>query len=294
MSSPSADPNLPAELERLVFETAAYSNPQSMPGLLLVARRVKIWIEPLLYRGLYFSWKARKAREPGSQSPMAAIFDLFDAKPASFFHDNVRSLCFRDFHPTEVIAEVLCACDATVNLTFFDLMGGPALLPILATLPLQRLSACLVHLFPDWIDFAHPLFAQITHLDILDWDDRGWDFYSGLAELPHLTHLCFSYNRYVPDDVCRGALRYCPSLEVLAIVRSSLEGCSDRALFGPLAEPTDLRTDARFVVVVVEDDLNDWKKGTLGGKDYWAVADAMVAERRFLPPGTVQPYIPVV
>ncbi|KAJ7879703.1 hypothetical protein B0H13DRAFT_1571256, partial [Mycena leptocephala] len=45
-------PLLPPELERIIFELAAFVNPASMPSLLLVAPRVKIWIEPLLYETL--------------------------------------------------------------------------------------------------------------------------------------------------------------------------------------------------------------------------------------------------
>ena len=37
------EPRLPVELERKVFELAAHSRPKSIPTLLLVAHRVKIW-----------------------------------------------------------------------------------------------------------------------------------------------------------------------------------------------------------------------------------------------------------
>ncbi|KAJ7758815.1 hypothetical protein DFH07DRAFT_772388 [Mycena maculata] len=270
MSSPAN--NLPVELARLIFETTAVEHPECMPRLVLIAQCVKTWIEPLLYRALYLSW--REPQDPGSRFPPTVIYDLLGTKPASFFHDHVRHVCFRNYHPAELIAEVLYACDATVNLSFLDLMGGPILLPILGGLPLQRLSACLQYLFhgEDGIDFSHPLFAQITHLDILDWDDRGWnrhDGYAGLARMPRLTHLSFSYNKEIPHGVCRGALEHCELLQVLAIVRSS-----------PGSEPpANLSRDPRFVIVVVEDDLEDWKKGAHGEEDYWAVAEEMVMER---------------
>ncbi|KAJ7779897.1 hypothetical protein B0H16DRAFT_727994 [Mycena metata] len=43
-------PHLPPDLERTIFELAALSSPGTMTTLILVALRVKIWIELLLYR----------------------------------------------------------------------------------------------------------------------------------------------------------------------------------------------------------------------------------------------------
>ncbi|KAJ6580665.1 hypothetical protein B0H19DRAFT_1250973 [Mycena capillaripes] len=41
---------LPTDLERVIFETAAHARPQSIPKLMLVAWRVKLWLEQLLYQ----------------------------------------------------------------------------------------------------------------------------------------------------------------------------------------------------------------------------------------------------
>ncbi|KAJ7887662.1 hypothetical protein B0H14DRAFT_3430691 [Mycena olivaceomarginata] len=60
----SSSPMLPAELEREVFEICSLSRPVSIPTLMLIAKRVKEWIEPLLYR----------------------------VKPPKFFHDTARHL----------------------------------------------------------------------------------------------------------------------------------------------------------------------------------------------------------
>ncbi|KAJ7659091.1 hypothetical protein DFH06DRAFT_1130657 [Mycena polygramma] len=50
-------PNLPPELERHIFELAALSHPMLIPNMIRVAWRVKLWIEPLLYRTLAFGVK---------------------------------------------------------------------------------------------------------------------------------------------------------------------------------------------------------------------------------------------
>ncbi|KAJ7847805.1 hypothetical protein B0H14DRAFT_3453508 [Mycena olivaceomarginata] len=46
---------LPVELERKIFEIAAQSNSMFIPTLLLVAHRVKTWLEPMLYSVVVFS-----------------------------------------------------------------------------------------------------------------------------------------------------------------------------------------------------------------------------------------------
>ena len=40
---PSTDPRLPVELERIIFEFAAYSDRRKIPTLMCVAPRVKEW-----------------------------------------------------------------------------------------------------------------------------------------------------------------------------------------------------------------------------------------------------------
>ncbi|KAJ7123276.1 hypothetical protein C8R43DRAFT_1241164 [Mycena crocata] len=159
-------------------------------------------------------------------------------------------------------------------------MGEPCLLPVLDALPLRRLSACLRRFFHNSgpkIDFSYPLFSQITHLDILDWDDH-WPFYSDIAKMPALTHVSLSYHQSIPRDICRGVLGHCKKLKVLVIVPSSR-----RILKSFSREPriADLLTDPRFVLVLVTDDLENWEISARGGDDYWAIADTIVEKQRW-------------
>ncbi|KAJ6472335.1 hypothetical protein C8R47DRAFT_1324713 [Mycena vitilis] len=273
MSYSLPEPTLPVELERLICETAAVLHPQCMRALILVARRIKIWIEPTLYRTLVIS----------SSSPGAAVRNpdtlasLFNSRPQSFFQDHVRHICFADYHSLEFIGKIILTCSATVNLALLDIMGGPTLLPILDTLPLQRLSACVDRLFlgTGRMDFSRPLFSQITHLNILDWRDEGWPTWSGLADMPMLSHVSFSYHDFVPYRICKGALVNCKGLQVLVVVGL------DTSLLRRFAEQqADLGDDPRFVTVLVADEVMDWKVGARGGLDYWDVAEKMVKERQ--------------
>ncbi|KAJ6535128.1 hypothetical protein B0H19DRAFT_1185048 [Mycena capillaripes] len=272
------DPAFPPELERYICEIAVSLHPQSLRRLILVSRRVKIWMEPLLYKVLtIYSTRRGTLRQIFPRYPSNALAHLFDGRSTSFFHDHVRHICFVDYHSPEFIAKVLSACDATVNLMFLhEMMGDPTLLPILDGLPLQRLSVCLDRLFYGVkFDFSRTLFDNITHLDILDWRDEGYHRWSVLAEMPRLTHLSFSFHDYVPYNTCKAVLTCCRRLQVLAVLCSSEDV---RKRFNK--QRGDLETDPRFVIVMVSDDLLDWEIGAYGGEDYWGVADAMVKGRR--------------
>ncbi|KAJ7123569.1 hypothetical protein C8R44DRAFT_875759 [Mycena epipterygia] len=52
-SSEPANSKLPPELERQIFEIAAHARPVAVLDLILVAWRVKAWVEPLLYRVIF-------------------------------------------------------------------------------------------------------------------------------------------------------------------------------------------------------------------------------------------------
>ncbi|KAJ6542550.1 hypothetical protein B0H10DRAFT_1970496 [Mycena sp. CBHHK59/15] len=278
MSSSGADPTLPPELERQIFEIAAFLHPESMPALLGVARRVKIWIEPLLYEVLCISLDDDQTermfqQQPVLQHPLDAIHSLIKSRPSSFFHDHVRHISFWDYglYPADDIIEILAVCDATVNLTLLSVTGGPELLSLLGALQLQRLTVAFNLLFPA-LDFAHPLFAQITHLDV--YDNDGWETWSNVSQIPRLTHLSF-HESQIPNPVCQGALTHCKALEVLVIVCSTQyildNDAPDRAALAP---------DPRFVMLVVVDPLVDWETGARGGEDYWDRAEAFVEKRR--------------
>ncbi|CAK5266550.1 unnamed protein product, partial [Mycena citricolor] len=67
---------LPEDVERYIFEIGAFSNPRSISTYMLVARRVKIWLEPLLYRTLVTGSEAIPAIPA---VPLQRILDLPDA-----------------------------------------------------------------------------------------------------------------------------------------------------------------------------------------------------------------------
>ncbi|KAJ6563952.1 hypothetical protein B0H19DRAFT_1258480 [Mycena capillaripes] len=277
-------PTLPAELERLIFELTAFVCQESMPALVRVAQRVKIWfeqifpasgllnvcgsrIEPLLYGVLTLN-----------SARVAALTRLSNMKPPTFFRDHVRHIYFLSV-PNDSIVKILSLCNGVVNVAISP-VADRNIPSILETLPLKRIAISPWPYRPRLIstDYHHPLFTRITHLDILNWPDRGWGAWTGLALLPCLTHLSFGTSpSYIPVTIYRGVLTHCRSLEVLALIYES-ESLRQRAARDPSSE---FESDPRFVGVVIETEfVDEWKIGAGGGKDHWAVAERLVKLRR--------------
>ncbi|KAJ7118259.1 hypothetical protein C8R44DRAFT_190392 [Mycena epipterygia] len=262
-------PDLPSELERHIFEIAAFIHPPCMPVLLLVAQRAKIWIEPLLYETLCI----HPANSRGKiRIPVQYIPRLIESRPLSFFHDHVRHLSlFVESSDVDAIIRLLAVCNATVDLQLF--CGSPNLLPLLGALPLRRLSADLSHLFPSGRDFSHPLFSNITHLALYNSGSRDWNAWSGLAQLPCLTHLSF-HNSPVDPTFCQEALMHCKSLEILAICVENHNADRRSPDYATAA------IDPRFVILAICNLPWDWEIGARGGEDRWVTADEFVGKRR--------------
>ncbi|KAJ7670759.1 hypothetical protein DFH06DRAFT_1320679 [Mycena polygramma] len=237
-----------------------------MERLVLVARRVKLCIESLRYQTLlvcrpgaesYSSANPRHTWTPDALNTLAKL------NPA-VLREHGRHVAFVACG-NDTVTKVLSQCGAINNLMLF-FVGNPTHLPRLKALPLRRLSVMLQLLFPTERNFTHPLFANLTHLDI--WTpttDHNWEHWSGLALIPRLSHLSFHDSDNITNTLCQRALNHCKLLEVLVII--ALESHIDRA------DTAD--HDARLVIYV-SDFLGDWAKGAEGGVDYWERAEVWV------------------
>ncbi|KAJ7081253.1 hypothetical protein C8R44DRAFT_754086 [Mycena epipterygia] len=77
-------------------------------------------------------------------------------------------------------------------------------------MPLRRLSAHVSALFPSDPDFSHPLFTNITHLNLRYLSGSVWDLLSALMQIPLLTHLSFyNINTIAELPIYHGALLQC-------------------------------------------------------------------------------------
>jgi hypothetical protein len=148
-----------------------------------------------------------------------------------------------------------------------------------------KLPPGAIHIFPFKRLYCHPddLFtskpisphslSNITHLELFtgillrQWDETR----SGLAALPHLTHLALNETADVPW-FGQILLDTCKSIRALILLHPPTYGYPD---FGAVAD------DPRFVIMWLKESeyMEDWQSGVLAGRDYWACADDFVAQR---------------
>ncbi|KAJ6471071.1 hypothetical protein C8R47DRAFT_1147785 [Mycena vitilis] len=266
-------PVLPTDLEREIFEFSAVRCPRSIPRLVLVAQRVKTWIEPMLYRTL--SVVESTYRSQDTQNLRIEVDAALHSKPASFLRSHVRHVALSEIR-TDMAASILSVCTKTTSLAIFQTRATPALLPLIAPMPLSRLSVGLADLFGLLtVDFGHPIFARLTHLDVFE---AGWDsdhMVSALSGLPCLTHLSLNPDPNETTPRVQDILASCNLLQVLVILFPNEDDMRDVG-----DEYTCFSHDLRFVTMVVDHYLEDWESGQTGGVDYWIRAEIFIRKRR--------------
>ncbi|KAJ7741788.1 hypothetical protein DFH07DRAFT_750830, partial [Mycena maculata] len=271
-------PTLPPELERTIFEVSALSRPTTIPNLMLVAQRVKIWVEPLLYHGILLSDQdPRVIGFPGFT--LDIVLRAIDEKPPGFLKYAVKHL-FLDLYRgsgsgqrmAPYLDTIFKACTGITSLVAWA--GVNDNLSTLASLDsLHRLSIDMQEVFETNPQncFAHPLFRNITHLEI---NGCPHDEFTGIALIPHLTHFAFSDVGLCA--VLRPAFHSCARLICIILVSEAAEARIDASMNSvqPLLE------DGRFVAISQGDFWEDWYRGAYMANDYWALADAFLAARR--------------
>ncbi|KAJ6449355.1 hypothetical protein C8R45DRAFT_759820, partial [Mycena sanguinolenta] len=190
---------LPPELERAIFELAAVARPIRIPSLMLVARRTKEWLEPLLYRVIFVSGSIIDNMHGFPSVPLDILLAVIAKKPTSFFRSSVTHVFLEnppEIEPTlwaRAVNTILTACQGVGQLSIssphisyrgsLDRVHGPRRLtmhvaPILAPFP---------------TDFSANVFRHLTHLELLDADvfPTGMDIGAHLTLAPVLTHISF-------------------------------------------------------------------------------------------------------
>ncbi|KAJ6550994.1 hypothetical protein DFH09DRAFT_603637 [Mycena vulgaris] len=254
-------PSFPPELERQIFEICALSRPVVIPRLMLVAWRVKEWVEPLLYRTIALDLPSPIAGFPvfTSQNLLAVM----QRKPESFFQHAVSDLLLLG-HPR---TDILSVCTGVKNLSIDYLTMDDESIPLLATFP-------LTHLYIEVVPLLHaltptsPLFSQMTHLELFDGEDDPI-ISTGLPLLPRLTHVSFANRGFLRS--CLDLLETSNSLSVLVCLDN------EEMLSG---EAESLSTDLRFVAMSLIYYGKDWQMGAHSGEDYWSRAERFIAQRR--------------
>ncbi|KAJ7641912.1 hypothetical protein FB45DRAFT_901335 [Roridomyces roridus] len=277
-----APPLLPPELEQEIFVTAAYVTPLAIPKFMLVAWRVKLWVEPLLYRVVMLSgidadngWALDSESGYPFRCSDSVLFARALAVPPSTLRDSTQHLFLVSADP-DVIQPILSAASNVEDLWINNLNGDHW--PLVSAMPLRRLACNLEAFALPIIEFTHPMFSRLTHLEltfVLHPDEDIWC--TGLAAIPTLTHLAYN-NDLGMLSLSPALLRVCNSLQALIFIALTHIPILDRSTVDPHLR--DLTRDPRFVQVVCMRYVRDWQMGALKGLDYWERADDFISRRR--------------
>ncbi|KAJ7176743.1 hypothetical protein C8R46DRAFT_43675 [Mycena filopes] len=258
---------LPVELEREIFETAALSHRETIPTLLRVARRVHVWIEPLLYTAIGLC----------NSSKFEAIQRIMRTKPPTFLRNSVRHLFINNTGDMGSVGyDLLQLCPKIESFAILGSYSPTTLLPILQEISgVRRWCGDLEGMFGSAaaVDLGLPFFRNVTHMDLFNScvDQHVW-IMPALAALPALTHLGLT-DSDVAFKFLRLVLEELPRLQVLAVTLEDNDPWEGIPFSAPVSDP-------RFVVVVNGDYWVNWEIGALGGIDFWAAADLFVARKR--------------
>ncbi|KAJ7123485.1 hypothetical protein C8R44DRAFT_875676 [Mycena epipterygia] len=266
MDSVSLVSALPPELERQIFEICALLRPLGIPKLMLVAWRVKEWVEPLLYRTIAVEVDGAHIIPVLPAFTSECLSSALKSKPATLFQYAVRHL----LAPTRgTCKELLPFCTGLENLWTHEYSTAT---PLIAQLRLKHFHGFVVPLFRT-LTSIHACFSQITHLEVMDIRDN-LESWSELSLIPQLTHLAFNDAAFGP--ICGELLETCRSLAVLVFLLSQAQG----GLRINASQSEELSKDPRLVEMRCVYYLLDWQMGAHAGKDYWSRAESFIATRR--------------
>ncbi|KAF8647804.1 hypothetical protein AX16_006536 [Volvariella volvacea WC 439] len=222
-TTPVVEARLPQDLERVIFEIAAYNERSAIPTLQEVARRVKVWVEPILneifivHGGNNFDtgdadawfYYNRPEHPPDLQPYIRHLLIEFGTRPGAEYIlqrcYNVQNLTIWGFRSVTLdgIVELLHSPHRTVS--------PPGLL---------RLSAEMLQLFPEKkVDFNLDILQELTHLDVLD-ASVGWQDGNNYACLKNLRYLAFQMVSDGIPVIIQRCLEECKALEVLLLYYS--------------------------------------------------------------------------
>ncbi|KAJ7035988.1 hypothetical protein C8F04DRAFT_494085 [Mycena alexandri] len=287
------EPALPLDLERVIFELAASAHLSCIPTLMLVAWRVKAWVEPFLYTAVFLGTS-------NHNTPVEFVTNL--ELRSSFYRDTVRHICLHPpsvLDPRTILAThaifTTCTHVETLAVKSARNQSNAFLLPLIQKFPaLTRLHADLADLLSvlsrNERSAAFDAFSSLTHLEMREHTPTA-DVCAGLTRLPHLTHLALQYNSRARGIVplCMNVLKECRALRVLAALsekRFELGGVRVGAPFYQAVDTPRIDSDdVRFVLVqhprIIAEDVEAWLTDTRNGRlpGFWECAEEAVSRR---------------
>lgn len=228
--------------------------------------------------------------------------DPSSTKGLGFFELHVKVFILAALSMTNDVAAILKACKGIETLAIWSFKSAEPTKKVIASPVLSplRLSVIAELFFIGQRHFAHPIFQNVTHLEVVCYDDDDWEWET-LSQLRHLTHLCFdaryfnatprSYSQLVKDTIafCPPTLRvfilwYDSALHSLSggdqseDIDSIYKGAVDLRAVVAHEGRSDGTTGIQFCRDF-PDILKDWA-GLSEDKDFWTQAEDRIEERR--------------
>ncbi|KAF5376234.1 hypothetical protein D9615_008565 [Tricholomella constricta] len=283
----SVPDRFPEELQRFIFETAARADAWTARQLVLVARHVRNWIEPILYECILIR----------CQRDAALLFETIGSKNRGFFAAHVKYLGIGDTVTFQQAKAILAVCShSIVDFAVWGNTRNPTIFfPFIRSHHIRRLSLKSQH--PSELTFPPSLLSSLTHLMILDgpysWfqmreaarhtkscDTTDPEYCNAVALFRSLTHfgVC-SQNWGSTQAILKVAenLKYFvvivpPQFKATAIIAQRIEEIGDR----------------RVVLVEHSHTVESWKASVRGETSVWERAERLVKEGYFAEHGDVR------
>ncbi|KAJ6464704.1 hypothetical protein DFH09DRAFT_1226298 [Mycena vulgaris] len=207
------------------------------------------------------------------------LIQLIHSRPA-LLRESVQHL-YLYWIPKDDTQVILSACPVVENFWIASGMQLEDLIRTIEDLPLKHLYCRMDSIFGSYskIDFKHRIFTHITHLQIFDMSFPGgidMGMWGGLALAPHLTHLCFDDEIFLP--LCLTLLHTSTYLRVLVVLNTALVKRLDQPML--VGDKPALLNDHRFIFMSCERYAQGWHTGARTGLDFWSWAEDFIARRR--------------
>jgi hypothetical protein len=228
-------------------------------------------IEPFVYKTVLLRGPKHAAQFLGA---------LTSHRPPEFAQLHVKALCIRSSIPLGLTIQLLTMCSGLESLALWipPQSGTADLINLLSSLPLTFLTIVLASIQPAsyWKPILqdHPIFVNLTHLDIVDhW--MLWTSTHGIEHLPHLTHVAFRFWSCGVNATLSTILRQSPKLRVLVLLADSKVIPGTREYI----EKQCIR-DIRVVVLQHVRDSDEWESMKRDSVTMWQRADMIIRWRR--------------
>ncbi|CAA7260809.1 unnamed protein product [Cyclocybe aegerita] len=245
------------------------------PKLLLVSRSAYEWIRPMLYRVIVQFVNPHFESPTETNLPPSSV-DVKLEDVGKF----AEHLLVGGSRNAEEVNRILEASPNVFNLAIWSEKSLRRFLPHLRRLSPRQLSANIDSMDPE--DFQGPAFSNLTHLDVVGWNDEPWSTWKQLVTLPKLTHL--SINCPVASQVVLDLLSECKHLQVLVILKRGSDWLEMKCL-QPNAYENAYKTidDHRLVLLdqtPAGDVSQDWINGARGEMNVWTFAEKISYARK--------------